>query len=404
MRKDLGRRARDPWSLLWWLGVPLMVGALITLGTDIERTPTAELLLVDEDDSLISGLLATALSGGAGDGDAAQLIHVEMVDRTEGEARMQRGEASALLIVPKGFGEAVLRKQSTELELLTNPAQTILPAVVEETLSILVDATFYAQQLFGEEFATILDAADDGAAPEREQISAIALSVDDTVKRAAPLLLPPAISVDSIATDTSSPVRVALLFYPGILVMALLLTAQGLSGDFWHERDGGTLERLLVSPQTTAAYVVAKFGMAAAMVGAIAVPMLVLGFIYHGIALTRLPLALLMMILAGLVLFGLLSLIQLFAPTRKAASLISGVLVLPLMMVGGSFFPFESMPRWLATIGRVSPNGAMLEQLKRYLLGQHTTGSMTVTLLVMSASVSVLWVAVTMRQRGALRG
>jgi ABC-type multidrug transport system permease subunit len=36
-------------------------------------------------------------------------------------------------------------------------------------------------------------------------------------------------------------------------------------------------------------------------------------------------------------------------------------------MLGGSFFPFEIMPAWLARIGRFTPNGWALEQLKAVL-------------------------------------
>jgi hypothetical protein len=35
----------------------------------------------------------------------------------------------------------------------------------------------------------------------------------------------------------------------------------------------------------------------------------------------------------------------------------------PLLMAGGSFFPFEALPDWIAAIGRRTPNGFVADRL-----------------------------------------
>ena len=45
------------------------------------------------------------------------------------------------------------------------------------------------------------------------------------------------------------------------------------------------------------------------------------------------------------------------------------LIMFPLAMMGGSFFPFEAMPAWMAAIGRRTPNGWAVEQLKAILNG-----------------------------------
>jgi ABC-type multidrug transport system permease subunit len=42
---------------------------------------------------------------------------------------------------------------------------------------------------------------------------------------------------------------------------------------------------------------------------------------------------------------------------------ISLVIIFPLLMMGGSFFPLDVLPDWLAAIGRLSPNGYVVDQL-----------------------------------------
>jgi ABC-type multidrug transport system permease subunit len=45
------------------------------------------------------------------------------------------------------------------------------------------------------------------------------------------------------------------------------------------------------------------------------------------------------------------------------------LLVFPLAMLGGCFFPFEVLPEWLARIGKWTPNGLAVVQFKDVLLG-----------------------------------
>jgi len=71
-----------------------------------------------------------------------------------------------------------------------------------------------------------------------------------------------------------------------------------------------------------------------------------------GISLDKLPVSPFWLTLAGLLLMSLASIIQVFAPTRKAASLFTTLVMFPLLLVGGSFFPFENMPGFLANIGK----------------------------------------------------
>ena len=53
-------------------------------------------------------------------------------------------------------------------------------------------------------------------------------------------------------------VPLALLFMPGIILMSVLFAANGLAGDYWSEREQGTLRRLQCSPGGLAAFLVGK--------------------------------------------------------------------------------------------------------------------------------------------------
>ena len=74
----------------------------------------------------------------------------------------------------------------------------------------------------------------------------------------------------------------------------------------------------------------------------------------------------------------------------------------PLLMVGGSFFPSEMMPKFLAAAGRYTPNGWSLEHLKDLLLERSSMSSLWIgfgALLV--AGLVLYFVTVRLVQRFA---
>jgi len=184
--------------------------------------------------------------------------------------------------------------------------------------------------------------------------------------------------------------NLSLLFLPGILLMSLMWTTQGLSDELWHEREMGTLRRLASSPNTLTVFLAGKIIYGVIVMMAVFLWVLLLGFGYHQLDPMKFPYTLLLMMLAGVDFMLMFSLLAVFAPSRRAAGLIGTVLVLPLIMVGGSFFPFEAMPGWMVAVGRWTPNGLVLNQIKAYLFDNTDVASMAMTVgLLMAIGVAL---------------
>ena len=95
-------------------------------------------------------------------------------------------------------------------------------------------------------------------------------------------------------------------------------------------------------------------------------------------------------------LFGL---IGLYAPTRRAAAIINSISLFALMMIGGSFFPFEAMPSWMVTVGQWSPNGLVLRQLKDFLFDRHPVSALFIGVVVLVATGALLFLLSAIRTR-----
>lgn len=370
--KDLRRYLRDPAALALWLGVPLLMGGLfiLAIGGDSGPAPQVHMLVADEDNGFLSRLLV-----GAMDQDrAGKLFRTEKVDQETGRQRMDRGEASALLIIPKGFSTAVLKEEPTKLLLITNPAQRILPNIAEELLKILTDVAFYAHRLLGPEIKAIVQGPPAGQSLFADaDVARVSASINQSARKVEKYLFPPVIELETTVVkppaDPSAP-SVPFLFYylPGMLLIGLLFASQGLSGDVWLEREAGLLRRIVVTPLGTTRFLVGKLLADAVVLAGISLILLTGGMAYFKIPWIRLPVALAWSVAIGLWLTSMMLVIQVFASTRRGASFLSFALLFPLMMMGGSMFPLEAMPKWIATIGRWTPNGWANEQLKAILL------------------------------------
>ncbi|UCG52333.1 MAG: ABC transporter permease [Candidatus Latescibacterota bacterium] len=405
--KDWRRHRRNPIEAAIWIGIPLLVGFLIALafGGQGGHTPQAHVLVADEDNSFLSQLLVGALSQEAAGG----FIRAEEVEQDVGRLRMDKGDATAMLVIPEGFSQAVLLEEPVALQLLTNPSQRILPGMVEESLSILADGTFYLHRLMGEDLRTIAQGPPPGATVFGDAaVAALSVRVNQLTQRLGEYLSPPLIQLEtSIDEDQEEDdeITFGFLLLPTILFMALLFIAQGLSEDIWQERTRKTLRRVVVSPQHILAFLVGKIMSGAGIVFAVCLVALCVGYAYLSLSVTTLPLALVWATLSGAMLMTGMLTIQLFATSQRAGNILTMAIMFPLMMVGGSFFPFEAMPKWMAAIGTKTPNGWALQHFKGIVLQQTDPGSLGLAFLGLLGVSTVLFLVCAWRlRRGFAQG
>jgi len=402
LKKDLQRQSRDPWNLLLWAGVPFIIGALITAvvgGAGGAAKPTAHLLVADEDESMVSQLLLSAFD----QDPMRELIRVDQVEQAVGTVRMESGEATALLVIPPGFGAALLREEAGELYLLENPAQRILPQIVEETLEVVLDAAFYVQRLADEDMQHLVVRLEEGEALTLEQSREVGAALYQFFTRVGPYLLPPAIEVIAgVDERDEGPVHFSFFFFPGFVLMALFFAAQSLGTDIWEEYRQGALRRLVASPASLRAWLLGKVGAGMVLVALVGGVLLLLGVLYHGRPLFYWLPALLWTVLGGALLLLLVMAVQLLVGNERAAMLTTQIAMFPLLMVGGSFFPPPSMPGFLADIGRWTPNGYVLTGLTDILLGRMTGADMLVGLSTLLVACAVLFVVCSLRLRRAI--
>ena len=389
--KELKRRFNDPGGLISSIMIPFVIGFLMAAvmgggGTSVK----ARLLVTDLDDSFISQGILSAL----GQGQVADMILLEKVTLEDGDRRINEGDGSGHLVIPKDFGKAWLDREDVALQLTVNPSQYISPRLIREMLESLLDLGDYLHKVFGEELKIISRSLD---SDELVGISTSVFSsnITDKISGISDLVFPPALEVED---DTPQPegvsVGMALLMFPGILVMAAFFAANGQSSNFWTEKERGTLSRWIASPNAFSAFWIAQWFTAMALTAIVAAPIMLAGFFYLGISFEKYFTSLAWLALTGPILFAVLSLIQVLSPSKKAGGTISTLVMFPLLMAGGSFFPTETMPEFIAKIAQYTPNGNVIEPLKGYLIGEYGASGMFSHLWVIMG-VTLLLVLIT---------
>ena len=367
--KDLTRLRRDPWRLGLWIGIPLVLSVLMNSFFGGEQVkPQGRLLVADEDDSFVSNLVRGAFSR-----NPAVTIVVETVTHEQGRARIDRGDASALLIIPKGFQDAVLNDRPSRIELVTNPAQRIMPRIIEETLAVLVDASFYLQRVAGDQ----LRGLSVRGGPSDDAVLATNRFGRSLDKYLDPLL----VDVETNIAQDKPSASFSELYLPGIFFMTVVMLANGLSQDIWSEKNLGTLRRAAMLPPPLAALLtgrvlfVALVDLAVALVG---VPALR----WAGVPIANPAAAVAWMVAVGVAFYLVLLLAAVFGRTPQSSNTIANLLVFPLMIVGGCYFPFEAMPAWLARIGQATPVGWAVVRFRGILSGAMGVSGLAVAFAV----------------------
>jgi len=401
-RKDIARWRQDLVAISIWVGIPFMIGGLITgmVDQDSGGGPMGTLLIADLDDTLVSGLVAGAFS----QDELADLIGVQQVSVEEGASMIEAGEASGFLTIPEGFQDAFLNDTPVTLTLKTNPSQTILPGIIEDITEVLLDLGFYVQRAFGEEIKEIQGSEIPDSMAE-VFVSGMAVQIQRKMDKLGPKVFPPVIELEIVEPPPAEPrPDIALLFLPGMVLMALMFAAQGLSADYWKERDTGALRRLVSTPGLLSRFVLGKALAAAVLMTVIGGAPMLVGFMYHDLPWNKLLPSMLWVVVGGVGLFAWFASLQMLFSTTKAANLITSIIVFPLLMMGGSFFPLAALPDWLAAIGRLSPNGFLVDQLTSELTSATTwTFDTRAWSIVAAMAISGMMISIWRLQSGFAR-
>jgi ABC-type multidrug transport system permease subunit len=266
-------------------------------------------------------------------------------------------------------------------------------------------AAFYVQRLFGEPLRQIASQAQtNNRGPTDAAVSAVSVQINQRINSLTTSLLPPVMTLETKTEKASGETtNFGNLFLPGLLVMSLLFAAQTIGGDIWIEHERGTLRRALTMPQPLGSFLAGKMIAGVGVMALLVSVALAVGVIAFGVSPSRVPLALVWTCFAGFALLTLLGCLQVFAKTARGGGMLATMLIFPLMMIGGSFFPFEIMPAWMQRVGQWTPNGLAVARLKEILFGAIDYRALGIAALAIGAAAIVCFLVGNWQTRRRFR-
>ena len=393
--KDLRRLRRDPIGLATWIGIPLLIGLILVLlfGRQ-DPKPHGLVLVADQDDTLLSAFVARAYS----QGNLGEMFTVQQVPLDEGRRRINSGDGSALLIIPKGFTNAFLRRDPAQLQLITNPSQSILPGIVESVTATMVDGGWYLQQVFGGVLGQLVGTS---GQPSDAAIASLSVRMHHLATDVGKYVDPPLIRVATqvVEQNPGRHVNMTALMFPCMVYMAVMFLGFGFAADIWKEKMHGTLRRLAVTPASVAGFLGGKLAAVGVLYAALGIVALLTGKFVVGAEVHSPVLAAVWVVASGGAMYLLFLVLTTLCSNPRAGALLTNLMVMVLAMLGGTFFPFEIMPESLARIGRLTPNGWALARFQEILAGQAGPASLAVGFGTMALLAALFFLAALSRLR-----
>lgn len=361
--KEVLRRRRDPFAIVIWLLIPLSLAAIFALifgGMEEEGLPRATLLVADNDDSFASRLLVGSLSSNQLEG----LIEPQAVSESDGVDMMMDGKASALLVIPDGFGTAYLDGAPTTLRLLKNPMESILPSICQSVVETILEMGFLARSVLDEPITSIHGMVGSEHEPSQGELDAMSLGIGHTVHRIMPYVYPPLVSLEVERIEEEGKreeFNFAASYYPGLVLMALLFVSVGLSQDVWREKRYGALGRCITTPVSLFNFFAGKLAGGLIICALVLVIMLVMGPVLFDLTWHHLWAVVLLGLAASAFMLSLFSMLVLaMSRNERTSNVVTDILLMALMLTSGTTVPLEVMPASMVKMASFTPIGHVL--------------------------------------------
>lgn len=390
--KDLKLAFRDRTAMLFMLLAPFLLAVGMGFvtgaysGNSASGLSQMKMLLVNKD----GGQLGQALVELFQSADLADLVAPTILtDPVEARAQIDADEAVAAVIIPAGFTDSIIPKDSlavpvnvVQIEVYKNPlapvSAGVIQSIVEEYISRVETGQVAGQVIVSQMLGAGL------VTPEQ----AGALAVERGMQIAGATDTQPAITLDSSQTGPAQKAFNPMAYMaPGMALMFLMYTVSYGGRSLLMERNLGTLPRLLVSPTNAAQVLIGKI-IGIFVTGVLQMLILIAGCsVMFGIQWGDWLGVMVLVLAAVFAATGWGMLITSFASTPGQVNAFGTAIMLTFGILGGSFIQTSIMPGWFQVLSKITPNawgldgftilgmGGSLSKLGPSLLGLAVMGA-----------------------------
>jgi ABC-2 type transport system permease protein len=303
-------------------------------------------------------------------------LTVELLTRSDAESKLNRSDLKLVLVIPKGFSEALSNGQPAQLDFLQrgNGGQEgqITASIIRGTVSEL-NQSFQVQ-------GQVASALTGSGIP----VEKIALTTQQFLTREEQS---PLIGVKETAVGSSP--DIVNQYLPGIITMYVLFSISIAAAGLVAEKRNGTLERLLTTRLTPGELFFGKFLSSTARGF---VQTLILLILSYAVFRVFTPLSFMECLVVALVFAmcgsAIAMLIASVVRSQDAATWVGVFVTMAMTMLGGTFFTITKGSA-LYTLSKISVNGYANDAFKKIITEGKGLGSTALELGVMAGVIVV---------------
>ena len=332
IRKEFIQLRRDPRLLGFIIVMPIVLTTLFGIALKLEPD-NVKMAYVDNDPSVFSNLIKTNIW------NEGYFKLYEVADVAEIKNEIRLGRARAGLYIPKNFSAELIENNQPSVTLFIDGTMPSLATAMDNNSSAITDEAVTTDMYFSD--------PDDPAV----------VIAQDPFHLDVKILFNP----DKIETWFFLPGVVGIL----IMQVALILT----STTVVREREGNTLEQLLVSPMTRSQFIAGK------IIPYVIISLIdfyaILGFSWMVFDLPAPNSHVVLFLLAVTYLAALISMglaISTISQTQQQAIFISIFVLIPSILLSGFIFPVEAMPSYIQPVAYIIPFTYFVEIIRGILL------------------------------------
>ncbi len=249
--KEIQLLLRDRGSLAILFLLPMLIAGMMGGGNlasvaGEESSILLSIYLVNQDSADFGNEVSKAIQ------EIQQLEVEELSSPSEAEGQVARGKAAAAVIIPPDFTQKINAHQSTQIEVIVDPAQPESASIITGIMNqVVAEVTIWGEVQFG--VLSILENSGilAGAGPQ-EQRAIAAQSLGVIMTRINEIRENPTIAVDNVNVEGEETGNWLTLYFPflfsGITVMFAFFITGTMASTLLSERETGTLRRLLAAP------------------------------------------------------------------------------------------------------------------------------------------------------------
>jgi len=368
-RKDLRLLWRDKFGMFWVLLFPLMFalffGAIFSSGGS-DGTRSLKIAVVDQDSTDASQVFVEKLI-------ESEALNVIVTTLDSARQMVRKGKKVAYIVLEEGFGEKARFSFASvpPMSIGIDPARRaealylrgILTQLTFEDIKKIFTDPQVAQQRIRKSIVEIDSTS--GFDPRQRQLfrgflcnlDTLIAGIDADTNMLGLSQKGGGIKIESVERESEQgkPRSSFEIFFPSAILWGLMGCAATFAISIVQERTRGTYLRLLIAP-ISRAHILAGKGMACFLscVG-VCVMLLFIGSVALGVRIDSYLALLLAIICVALCFVGIMMAVSVLGRTEQAVGGAGWAMLLIMAMAGGGMVPTMVMPKWLQTIGSISP-------------------------------------------------